>query len=134
MSKEKWLLFNADNVILGRLASLISIKLMGKDRTDYVPNKVTGSQIIVINSKKIRVTGKKFKQKFYYSHSEYPGGFKIINFKNMLEKNPNFIIKSAVKGMLPKNKLQKILLKRLKIYQDDSHPHFAQKPKLIEFK
>jgi len=132
MNKNKtdnWLVFDAENKILGRLASQIAIELMGKNKVNYAPNKITGDQIIIINSQKIKVTGKKLTDKLYYRHSGYPGGLKTLTFKTILEKNPNFIIKNAVKGMLPKNKLQKILLKRLKIYSGSHHPHIAQQPK-----
>ena len=134
MKNEKWILFDAENIILGRLSSIISTKLMGKDNIEYSPNKITGNQIIVINSSKIKVSGKKIDKKFYYKHSEYPSGLKKTSYKNMIDKNPNFIIKTAVKGMLPKNKLQKILLKRLKIYSNNKHPHQAQKPQIIKIK
>ena len=134
MKNEKWILFDAENIILGRLSSIISIKLMGKDNIEYSPNKIIGNQIIVINSSKIKVSGNKVNKKFYYKHSEYPSGLKKTSYKNMLEKNPNFIIKTAVKGMLPKNKLQKILLKRLKIYSNNIHPHQAQNPQIIKIK
>jgi len=132
MNKQNWLIFNAENQILGRLASKIAIILMGKNKTNYAAHKIIGDQIIIINSKKIKVTGKKITDKIYYRHSGYPGGLKKTNFKDMLEKNPNFIIKNAVKGMLPKNKLQKIFLKNLKIYPNSYHPHSAQRPQLIE--
>lgn len=123
-----WLIINAENQILGRLASKIAILLTGKNKTTYKQNTITGDQIIIINSKKIKVTGKKATNKIYYKHTGYPGGLKSTNFKTMLEKNPNYILKNAIKGMLPKNKLQKIFLRRLKIYKDSNHPHEAQKP------
>lgn len=123
-----WLIINAENQILGRLASKIAILLTGKNKTTYKQNTITGDQIIIINSKKIKVTGNKATNKIYYKHTGYPGGLKSTNFKTMLEKNPNYILKNAIKGMLPKNKLQKIFLRRLKIYKDANHPHEAQKP------
>ena len=131
IKNENWLIFNAENKILGRFASKIAIILMGKNKIKYAPNKITGDRIIIINSKKIKVSGKKTENKLYYKHSGYPGGLKSKNFKQIITKNPNFIIQNAVKGMLPKNKLQKILLKRLKIYPNSTHPHEAQKAKLI---
>ncbi len=121
-------IYNAKNEILGRLASKIAIKLMGKDGIDYKVNAVHNIMVIVINSKKIKVTGAKLYKKKYYRHSGYPGGLKIVSFNHLLETNPNFILKNAVKGMLPKNKLQKLFLKRLKIYENDSHPHASQRP------
>lgn len=124
--KPEWILYNAENKILGRLASEIAIRLMGKDRIDYKKHAVNNVRIIVINSKKIKVTGDKLKKKKYYRHSGYPGGLKVELLQSVLEKKPNFVLRNAVKGMLPKNKLQKIFLKRLNIYDDNVHPHCAQ--------
>lgn len=132
MNKDNWIILDAKEQILGRFASKIAFLLMGKNKINYFSNKIVGNQIIIINSKKIKVTGKKFFNKFYYKHSEYPGGMRSINFKQLLFKNSNLIIRNAVKGMLPKNKLQKIFLRRLKIYEYESHPHSSQKP--ISFK
>ncbi len=128
INKDKWLIFNAENKILGRFASKIVTYLIGKNNPYYTQNKVMGNQIIIINSKKIKVTGEKIINKIYYKHSGYPGGIKSINLKTMFKKNPNFILKNAIRGMLPKNKLQKIFLKRLRIYPGLTHPHIAQKP------
>lgn len=128
----EWRLINAENKVLGRLASKISIILMGKNKPSYYPNKITGDAIIVINSKKIKLTGNKLKNKLYYKHSGRPGNLKIKNLKTILQTHPSYILKNAVKGMLPKNKISRILLKRLKIYSEQNHPHEAQKPKLIE--
>lgn len=128
---NNWLIIDAKNKILGRLASKIAILLTGKNKTTYKQNNITGDQIIIVNAKKIKVTGKKLTNKIYYKHTGYPGGLKSTTFKTMLEKNPTYILRNAVKGMLPKNKLQKIFLKRLKIYKDLNHPHEAQKPFLI---
>ncbi len=131
-NSDEWKLIDAKNEILGRLASKISIILMGKNKSTYLPNKVNGDYVIVINSKEIKFTGNKLENKLYYKHSGRPGSLKVKNLKTMLNTNPNYILKNAVKGMLPKNKLSKILLKRLKIYQEHIHPHNAQKPKFIE--
>ena len=129
--KKQWLLLDAKNEILGRMASKVAMILMGKNKVNYLPYKVNGDNIIIINSSKIKVTGKKLKQKIYYKHSGYPGGLKMTCLKDMMNKNPNYIIRHAVKGMLPKNKLQKILLKNLRIYSTSTHPHLSQKPHII---
>ena len=129
---EKWLLLNVKDEILGRMASKVARILMGKNKTNYLPNKVKGDNVIIINSSKIKVTGKKLKQKLYYRHSGYPGGLKSIYLKDMLKKNSNYVIKHAIKGMLPKNKTQKVLLKKLRIYSNAIHPHLSQKPQVIE--
>ncbi len=130
IKNTNWLIFNAENKTLGRFASKIAVILMGKNKINYAPNKVIGDKIIIINSKKIKISGNKTENKMYYKHSGYPGGLKIIKFKHMMLKDPTFIIKNAIKGMLPKNKLQKVLLKRLKIYPNSNHPHVAQNAKL----
>jgi len=130
--KKNWLLINAKDEILGRMASKIASILIGKTKTNYLPNKISGDNIIIINSSQIKVTGKKLKQKLYYKHSGYPGGLKKTPLKDMIKKNPNFVIKNAVKGMLPKNKLQKILLKNLKVYSSAFHPHIAQNPQTLK--
>ncbi|CAB3976354.1 50S ribosomal protein L13 [Candidatus Azoamicus ciliaticola] len=130
--KEKWILLDAENKVLGRLASKIAIYLMGKNTIEYKRNVVSGYNIIVINAKKLIFTGKKINNKVYYRHSGYPGGFKKTLLKDLVEKNIQFVIKNAVKGMLPKNKLQKIMLKRLRIFSTSTHIHEAQKPEKIE--
>lgn len=128
----EWRIINAENKILGRLASKISIMLMGKNNPLYTPNKAMGYAIIVINSKKIKITGNKLKNKLYYRHSGKPGNLKVKNLQTILQTHPSYILKNAVKGMLPKNKISNVLLKRLKIYSEQNHPHEAQKPKFIE--
>ena len=131
MKNEKWLVLNAENKILGRFASFVAKILIGKTSVDYQANKLSINNVIVINSEKIIVTGKKLQQKTYYKHSGYPGGLKKVILKDILIKNANFVIRNAVKGMLPKNKLQKKLLKKLKIYTKSDHKHLAQKPKFL---
>lgn len=130
--KEKWILLDAENKILGRLASKIATYLMGKNTIEYKRNVISGYNVIVINAKKLIFTGKKINNKVYYRHSGYPGGFKKTLLKDLVEKNIQFVIKNAVKGMLPKNKLQKIMLKRLRIFSTSNHIHEAQKPEKIE--
>ncbi|HFL8824216.1 MAG TPA: 50S ribosomal protein L13 [Candidatus Azoamicus sp. OHIO1] len=127
-----WIILDAENEILGRLACKISTILRGKNKITYAPNKDTGDYVIVINAKKIKTTGNKLKNKTYYRHSGYPGHLKSVTLETMLNKHPGFVLKNAVKGMLPKNKLSDIFLKKLKIYPDNIHPHSAQKPKILE--
>ncbi len=130
--EHSWYLLDADDQILGRFASVVANKLRGKDKPTYTPHVDNGDFIVVINAKKIRVTGNKFEQKKYYRHSLYPGGLKTASFKEKIDKDPESIILKAVKGMLPKNKLSNQILKKLKVYSGDSHPHEAQNPIPIE--
>ena len=123
---SKWHLINADGKILGRLASEIARLLMGKDKPTYSTNLLSGDFVVVINSQGIRLTGNKSETKKYWRHSGYPGGLREISFKEMKERDQQFIIKNAVKGMLPKNKLSERLINRLKIYSGTKHPHSSQ--------
>ncbi len=132
VSSLNWYLVNAKNKILGRLASKISIILMGKNKSNYLPNINIGDYVVVINASKILVTGNKKFDKIYYSHSGYVGNLKSITFKEMLNKSPEYIIKKAIKGMLPKNILGNLMLKKLKIYSGYFHKHGSQKPILID--
>ncbi len=129
---NNWVLIDANNQVLGRLASKIATILMGKDNSIYSPHSLAGRSVIVINVDKISVTGKKSINKKYYHHSGYPGGLKSITYNKLIQKKPDFPLKHAVKGMLPKNKLGRVMLSRLKIYTGDSHPHSAQKAKKLE--
>lgn len=126
--KRQWFLFDAEGKILGRLASKIAMVLMGKLKPIFTPHIDCGDFVVVINGRKIRVTGKKLTDKIYYSHSFYPGGLKERTLKEVLAKDPTRVIYLAVKRMLPKNKLGARMLKRLKIYPDSTHPHKAQQP------
>lgn len=132
VKERRYYLIDAQGKTLGRLATFIARLLMGKDRPDYTPHVDSGAGVIVINAEKVRVTGKKAEQKLYKRYSGYPGGLKLIKFKDMLERKPEEIIRHAVKGMLPKNKLQKRRLARLKIYRGPEHPHQAQNPIPLE--
>lgn len=123
-----WFLYDASDKVLGRFSSMIASVLMGKNSIYYKSNVPLDVGVIVINSKKIRVTGSKIDKKKYYRHSGYPGGLKVSLLGTLLNKNPNFVIRHAVKGMLPKNKLQKVFLRHLKIYEGPVHPHLAQNP------
>jgi len=130
--KRKWYLIDAEGKILGRLASKIAEILMGKNKPTYTPNVDTGDFVIVINAEKVKVTGKKLLDKVYYKHSGYLGGLKKETLFSLLNRKPEFVIKHAVKGMLPKNKLARRMIKKLKIYRGCQHPHQAQKPEVIE--
>jgi len=130
--KREWYLINAEGKTLGRLASEIAKILKGKHKPIYSPHLDCGDYVIVINAEKIRVTGRKLDQKIYYRHSGYPGGLKSITLREQLAKHPERVIKAAVKGMLPKNRLGRKMLKKLKVYAGASHPHQAQKPKVLE--
>ncbi|HBA86702.1 MAG TPA: 50S ribosomal protein L13 [Geobacter sp.] len=124
-----WYLVDVDNKVLGRVATQIANVLRGKNKPTFTPSVDTGDFVIVVNAEKIALTGKKFADKTYYSHSSYPGGLKEITAGKLIEKKPEELLKKAVKGMLPKNKLARHMLKKLKIYAGDAHPHSAQNPK-----
>jgi len=126
--ERKWWLVNADGKILGRLATGIAVLLRGKNKPQFAPHVDTGDFVIVINAEKIQVTGNKLADKNYYSHSQYPGGLKTQVLKDVLEKKPEEVIKKAVWGMIPKNKLGRAVYKKLKVYRGPSHPHEAQNP------
>jgi large subunit ribosomal protein L13 len=124
-----WYLVDAENLVLGRMATQIANVLRGKNKPTYTPSVDTGDFVIVVNADKIALTGNKLADKMYYSHSGYPGGIKSINAGKLQEKKPGEIIRHAVKGMLPKNKLARHMLNKLKIYSGPVHPHKAQQPK-----
>ncbi len=130
--KKKWYLIDAKDKILGKLAVKIAQILSGKNKVLYTPHMDTGDFVVVINAKKVRVTGGKEKKKIYYHHSGYPGGLKERTFEDMLKRKPGQIIQKAVKGMIPKNKLGRKMLKKLKVYPEAEHPHQAQNPEKIE--
>lgn len=126
-----WYVINAENQNLGRLATKISSLLLGKQKETYSPYQLKGDKLIIINAEKIIVSGKKATQKIYHSHSGRPGGMKIIQFKELLQKQPEKIIEIAVKGMLPKNARGRELFRNLKVYKGNKHPHEAQTPELL---
>ncbi len=126
-----WYLVDVDNKVLGRVATEIANVLRGKNKPVFTPSVDTGDFVIVVNAEKIALTGKKTSDKIYYSHSGFPGGLKEISAGKLLEKKPEDLIKKAVKGMLPKNKLARHMLKKLKIYTGSDHPHAAQQPKAL---
>ena len=129
---DKWWIVDADGAVLGRLASQIAARLRGKTNPMFTPHADTGDSVIVINAEKIALTGRKWEQKTYYRHSGYIGGLKEITAKKLLEKKPENLIRFAVKGMLPKNRLGRRLNKKLKVYAGGSHPHEAQRPEILE--
>lgn len=122
---------DASDQVLGRLATRLATILMGKDRPNYTDFLDTGAFVIVVNADKVRLTGKKWSQKVYYSHSRYPGGLKEITAENLLRRYPDRLVRLAVRGMLPKNKLGKRMIRKLKIYAGADHPHQAQKPESL---
>ncbi len=126
-----WHLVDASKQILGRLATQIAMHLRGKHKPIYTPHVDTGDYVVVINAEQIRISGKKATQKYYYSHSEYPGGIKEISFEKLLAKNPVKIIELAVKRMLPRTPLGRQMLRKLKVYAGNTHPHSAQEPQPI---
>ncbi|MBU2252400.1 MAG: 50S ribosomal protein L13 [Proteobacteria bacterium] len=127
-----WVLVDAEDKILGRLASGIAHRLRGKHKTIYAPYMDTGDFVIVVNADKISLTGKKLTDKVYYHHSGYPGGIKAITAGKMLREKPAEVLRTAVKGMLPKNTLGRAMLKKLKIYAGGDHPHEAQCPRILD--
>jgi large subunit ribosomal protein L13 len=130
--QREWFVIDAKDQTLGRLATQIAILLRGKHKPIFTPNTDVGDYVIVLNADKIHVTGRKLDQKFYYRHSQYPGGLSKRSLREQLDKFPDRVIYKAVRGMLPKNKLGNKMIKKLKIYTGDSHPHEAQKPKVFE--
>jgi len=130
--EKKWYLIDARGKTVGRLATKIAKLLRGKDKPQFTPHADIGDFVIVINADKVRFTGKKWSQKTYYWHTPYPGGLKSITAGELLKKKPEEIIRKAVWGMLPKTKWQKKLIKRLKVYSGDNHPHHAQNPEPLE--
>jgi len=129
---QSWILVDANNQNLGRLASKIANRLRGKHKPEFTPNADLGDYVVVINAGKINITGKKLTQKKYYSHSGYPGGIKEKSLEEVLDYSPEKVIIQAVKGMLPKNKLGRQMLKKLKVYKTEEHPHKAQQPNNID--
>ena len=130
--EQSWILVDAKDRTLGRLASTLASRLRGKHRPEFTPNADVGDYIIVINANKINVTGNKLNQKNYFKHSGYPGGIKSRSLDEVIKNSPEDAIRMAVKGMLPKNRLGKKMLTKLKIYKDNEHPHQAQNPNILD--
>jgi large subunit ribosomal protein L13 len=129
--EKKWHLVDADGQILGRLATRVASILMGKTKPVYTAHEDVGDFVVVVKAEKVAVTGKKSEKKVYRRHSGYPGGLKSVGFEEQLQKAPEKIILEAVSGMLPKNKLRPVYLKKLKVYKGTQHPHQAQRPEVL---
>lgn len=130
-NEGKWFVVDAKDAVLGRLASSIAARLRGKHNPLFTPHVDSGDWIVVVNAEKVVLTGRKWAQKNYYRHSGYIGGLKTITAQKLLEKRPEDLIRFAVKGMLPKNRLGRKLLKKLKVYAGSEHPHEAQQPEVL---
>jgi len=128
---RQWVLVDATNMVLGRLAVQVASILRGKTKPEFTTHTDVGDFVVIINADKVRLTGNKLEQKTYYHHSGYMGGIKSATMREILNKKPEEIIKHAVKGMLPKNSLGRSMLKKLKVYTGENHPHEAQKPQLL---
>ena len=131
LTTKKWYVIDAEDQILGRLATKASTVLMGKNKNTYTPFLENGDYVIIINAEKIKTTGKKDKQKLYRNHSGYPGGMRVEKFSSLIERRPEKIIEQSIKGMLPKGPLGRQIYKNLKVYKGAEHPHIAQSPELI---
>lgn len=130
--KKEWLIIDANDQILGRLASKAASLLRGKNKPNFTPHVDCGDNVIVINAEKVRLTGKKWTNRQYFSHSGYPGGQKITTPEQLLAKKPFALVEHAVKGMLPKSRLGNAIFKNLYVYEGSEHPHEAQKPKQVD--
>jgi large subunit ribosomal protein L13 len=130
--ERRWYVVDAEGHTLGRLASRIAPILKGKHKPIYTPHLDCGDYVIVLNADKVQVTGRKLDQKFYYRHSGYPGSLRSISLREQLDRHPDRVLQAAVKGMLPKNKLGRRMIKKLKVYAGDTHPHQAQQPESME--
>ena len=130
--QREWYVVDAAGKTLGRLASEIAKILRGKHKPIYTPHVDCGDFVIVVNADKVRVTGRKLDQKMYYRHSGYPGGLKSISLRDQLARHPERVIEAAVRGMLPKNRLGRRMIKKMKVYASPTHPHQAQQPKPLE--
>ena len=130
--KREWYVIDASTLPLGKLAVVIADKLMGKSKVTYTPHTDNGDYVIVVNAKNLKATGNKMTDKMYYRHSGFPGGIKALKLEEVIEKDPSYAIKEAVKGMLPKNKLAADRLARLRVFDGAEHTHAAQNPKEIK--
>ncbi|MBT8762678.1 50S ribosomal protein L13 [Desulfohalobiaceae bacterium Ax17] len=131
--QKNWYLVDAQGKTLGRIATEIAKRLRGKHKPEFAPHIDTGDFIVVVNAKKVKVTGQKLEKKKYYRHTGYPGGLKETTLAEMMENKPEEVIRRAVRGMLPKNRLGRAMLKKLKVYSGPDHPHGAQQPQALEF-
>lgn len=127
---RNWVMLDADGQVLGRVASKAAVLLMGKHKPEYTPHVDTGDFVVVVNAKQIKLTGRKLEQKRYWRHTGYPGGIRSRSAREVLSSRPEWVIREAVRGMLPKNVMGRHLLTKLKVYADGAHPHAAQKPQV----
>ena len=132
--ERQWYVIDAQDMVLGRLASQVASMLRGKHKPIYTPHVDTGDYIIIVNAEKIRLTGNKLDAKIYYHHTGYPGGLKSATAREMLDRKPEFVVKDAIRGMLPKGPLGYAMLKKLHVYAGPNHEHAAQKPVAFEVK
>ncbi|MFP6687550.1 MAG: 50S ribosomal protein L13 [Polyangiaceae bacterium] len=130
-TQRAWWVVDASEQPLGRLASVVASKLRGKDKPIFTPHVDTGDFVVIVNAGKVKLTGNKRQQKKYYTHSGFPGGLHVKSYDVLLDENPEFAVTKAVKGMLPKNRLSRQLIKKLKVYAGPDHPHTAQGPQLL---
>lgn len=130
--RHDWVLIDASDLVLGRLATEVAHRLRGKHKAEFTPHVDTGDYIVIVNAEKIRVTGNKATQKFYHRHSGRPGNLHSVRLDDQLREHPERVIEAAVKGMLPKNPLGRAMFKKLKIYRGAEHPHAAQQPQPLE--
>lgn len=130
--ERKWYLVDAEGKTLGRLSTEIATILMGKNKPTYTPSMDTGDFVVVINAEKVELTGNKWRDKFYRYHTGHPGGLKEIRYSELVQRKPEKLIELAVKGMLPKSKLGRAQIKKLKVYAGAEHPHEAQQPETLE--
>lgn len=131
--QHDWWIVDAQGQTLGRLASRVAMVLRGKHKATFTTHADMGDYVVIINAAKIHVTGRRMDQKVYYRHTGYPGGIKSMTLREMLKRHPERVLEIAVRGMLPKNRLGRQMIKKLKVYAGDQHPHEAQKPKVLEF-
>ncbi len=131
-ARHGWFVVDATDKTLGRLSTQIANRIRGKHKAEFTPHVDTGDYVIVINAEKVRVTGRKTTDKMYYHHTGYPGGIKSISFEKLLAEHPERVIETAVKGMMPRNKLSRAMLGKLKVYAGSEHPHTAQQPQPLE--
>jgi large subunit ribosomal protein L13 len=132
LSQRRWYVVDAQGIVLGRMATAIADVLRGKHKPTYTPNQDAGDFVVVINAKAVKFTGTKLEKKVYFRHTEYPGGIRERTAAEMLQHKPEELVKLAVRGMLPKNRLSRKLINKLKVYAGSEHPHDAQKPEALE--
>lgn len=131
--ERKWYVVDATDMVLGRLASQVAMVLRGKNKPTFTPNVDTGDYVIIINADKVRLTGKKLEKKYYRYHTGYIGGLKEVQYKKLMAEKPEFVVYKAVKGMLPKNAIGRMMIKKLHVYAGNEHNHQAQQPVELKF-